>query len=175
MKLNLGCGRNIKKGYVNLDIINLPGVDTVCDIEKQALPFHDNYFDNILCDNVLEHIVNLENVLKEIHRVLKKDGIVEIKVPHFSSFCAYNDPTHKRFFGFFTFDYYTENNKFNFYSDIKFMIVKKKLIWYWFKNRKGKDFLISFLMSNFPLFYERFLCWILPVIEIHVKLKPVKK
>lgn len=31
-RLNLGCGRDIKKGWINLDILKLPGVDVVYDL-----------------------------------------------------------------------------------------------------------------------------------------------
>jgi hypothetical protein len=36
MKLNLGCGRDIKQGFVNLDYMPLPGVDVVADLERCA-------------------------------------------------------------------------------------------------------------------------------------------
>jgi len=36
-QLNLGCGKDIRKGYVNLDIYPLEGVDVVADIEKNCL------------------------------------------------------------------------------------------------------------------------------------------
>jgi predicted SAM-dependent methyltransferase len=174
MKLNLGCGRDIKKGYINLDIVDLPGVDVVCNIEKK-LPFDDSYFDEIYCDNVLEHVNNLDYVLGEIHRILKNNGVVKIKVPHFSSFCSFTDPTHKRFFGYFTLDYYTNEGIYNFYNNLRFNITKRNLSWFWFKKRKGRDVFISLFMSSFPLFYERFLCWIFPASEIYFELKPIKE
>ena len=31
--LNVGCGRNIQEGWINLDSAALPGVDLVCDLE----------------------------------------------------------------------------------------------------------------------------------------------
>ena len=33
-KLNVGCGRNIQDGWINLDSAALPGVDIVCDLEN---------------------------------------------------------------------------------------------------------------------------------------------
>jgi len=33
-KLNVGCGRNIKEGWINLDSAALPGVELVCDLES---------------------------------------------------------------------------------------------------------------------------------------------
>ena len=42
-KLNLGCGTDIKKGYINLDVAKLDGVDVVHDINRLPLPFKENF------------------------------------------------------------------------------------------------------------------------------------
>ncbi len=175
-KLNLGCGKDIKEGYINLDIVSLEGVDVVADIEKE-LPFEDNYFDEVYSDNVLEHVENLDMLLKELHRICKKEGLIHIIVPHFSFFGSYTDPTHKRFFGYNTFDYFTKGSDYNFYSNIEFDIVDKQLQYYWLKNKQHviKGNCITFVINSIPLFYERFLCWIFPVQEVYVTLRPNKK
>ena len=38
-KLNLGCGNDIRQGYINLDVAELDGVDVVWDVNKLPLPF----------------------------------------------------------------------------------------------------------------------------------------
>jgi SAM-dependent methyltransferase len=43
--------------------------------------FKDNFFDIIICSHVLEHILDDVKALKEMHRVLKKDGLLFISVP----------------------------------------------------------------------------------------------
>ena len=40
------------------------------------LPFKDNTFDLILCINILEHVVDIDRALKELHRVLKDEGVL---------------------------------------------------------------------------------------------------
>ena len=45
------------------------------------LPFQDNKFDTIYCISVLEHIKDLDSVLKEISRVMKNNGILIVGVP----------------------------------------------------------------------------------------------
>lgn len=48
------------------------GYPVICDIH--ALPFDDGEFDFVYCSHVLEHSIAPMIALKEIHRVLKKDG-----------------------------------------------------------------------------------------------------
>lgn len=45
------------------------------------LPFADNFFDVVICSEVLEHIEDYEGVLAEITRVLKPAGIFAATVP----------------------------------------------------------------------------------------------
>ena len=97
-KLNLGCGPDIKKGYVNMDLVNLQGVDVFWDLNKSPWPFKDDTFDEVYCSHVLEHVDDLIKVMKEIKRVSKHGAVVVIRVPHFSCGVSYRDPTHKSFF-----------------------------------------------------------------------------
>ena len=104
-KLNLGCGENIKEGWVNLDSAALPGVDVTHDIEKIPFPFKDGEFDEILCRDVLEHVEYIPT-LRELHRILKPGGVLRIQVPHFTSRNNFVDPTHRRMFSISTFDFF---------------------------------------------------------------------
>ena len=56
-----------------------------CDLEKEQIPFENNYFDVIFSKSVLEHIANTDNVLKESLRVLKPNGLAIFLVPDFKS------------------------------------------------------------------------------------------
>lgn len=174
-KLNLGCGKKIKKGYVNLDLFPLPGVDVVADVNKK-LPFEDNMFEEILTEHVLEHVDDLDFVLGELHRVTKRGGVIKIFVPHFTNFGAYTDPTHKRFFGYFTMDYYTEKNEMSFYTSARFNIRKKTLFFYITKTSRYsfENKPLTFLVNLAPLVYERFFCWIVPAQEVYYELEPIK-
>ena len=48
----------------------------ICD-----LPIKDNTYDFILCNHVLEHILDDNKAISELHRVLKKDGVGIFQVP----------------------------------------------------------------------------------------------
>jgi len=81
MRLNLGCGKDIRKDYINIDATAHTGV-TVQDIRK--LDYENESVDEILLNQVLEHFNNkdLRPSLKEWNRVLKKGGKIVITVPN---------------------------------------------------------------------------------------------
>ncbi|MGH8750158.1 MAG: methyltransferase domain-containing protein [Burkholderiales bacterium] len=59
----------------------------VCNVEVDALPFPDNSFDAVVCCQVLEHFTHSHlPAMREIRRVLKIGGIVEVDVPNAVSF-----------------------------------------------------------------------------------------
>ena len=47
-----------------------------------ALPFRDGAFDRVYCSEVLEHVLDPESVIREMHRVLAPGGIAVISVPN---------------------------------------------------------------------------------------------
>jgi SAM-dependent methyltransferase len=49
--------------------------------DGHTIPFADNTFDSILTNEVLEHVFNLENIIGELHRVLKPGGKILITTP----------------------------------------------------------------------------------------------
>jgi SAM-dependent methyltransferase len=108
-KLNIGCGTDIRDGWINLDSLPLHGVSMVHDIERAPFPFEDGCFDTILCQDVLEHVEYIP-VLRECYRILKKGGKLRIRVPHFSSRRNFDDPTHKKMFSLKTFEYFIEHS-----------------------------------------------------------------
>lgn len=81
-KLHLGAGNEIREGFVNQDIRPLPGIDLVCDARE--IPYIDNYFDEILANDLLEHMPRLETekTLREWNRILKIGGFLILKVPN---------------------------------------------------------------------------------------------
>ncbi len=88
VRVNLGCGAHIIKGWINIDVFYTapsPNVDfVIADITKE-IPLESNSVDYILCDQVLEHIKMSEvpTVLYNIKRVLKPGGEAIIVVPDF--------------------------------------------------------------------------------------------
>ena len=93
MKINLGCGKDIRKGYINCDRSDIVGADMVFDMEG-ILPFKDNSIDEILANNCLEQISTPKkfvSVINEIHRILKVGGKAIVRVPNVKDICAFQD------------------------------------------------------------------------------------
>jgi len=66
------------KNYYTADL-NSPLAEYKVDVCK--MPFEDNSFDFILCNHVLEHVYDDDLAIKELRRVLKKNGIAIMQVP----------------------------------------------------------------------------------------------
>lgn len=114
MRLNLGCGRRPLAGWTNVDIVALPGVDLVADLNdcgNTPLPFPGDVADSLAMSHVLEHIPNSLPLMQELWRVAKPGADLTIRVPHGASDDAFEDPTHVHqyfvgSFGYFGQPYY---------------------------------------------------------------------
>lgn len=95
-KLDLGCGKNKKDGFLGVDSRQFEGVDLVCDL-RGKWPWDDESVDEVNCSHFLEHLDAAERIhfANELHRVLKKGAKASIVTPHFASVRAYGDLTHK--------------------------------------------------------------------------------
>ena len=111
-KLNLGSGNNIKKNYLNIDFKQNEGVDVVHNLNEYPWPFKDYAFNEILAENVIEHLDNFLNAMEEIHRISSKNAKVKISVPYWNSSFAYIDPTHKRSFHELTFSFFDPSSSY---------------------------------------------------------------
>jgi predicted SAM-dependent methyltransferase len=82
--LNIGCGGPSGKrafyGDVRVDIRKFPNVTAVMDAHKLA--FRDNSFGKVVAYEVLEHLESPIEALREMRRVLRDDGIIEITIPN---------------------------------------------------------------------------------------------
>jgi len=145
-KLNVGCGTDIKPGWINLDSAKIKGVDVVHDIEKLPLPFFSEEFDEILCQDVLEHVEYIA-VLRDLHRTLKKGGKLSIRVPHFTSKNNFIGLTHKKLFSVDTFDFFLINSPLH----------KQRLYYFDFAFAQIVSRRITFEKSSRLFFYNRFI------------------
>lgn len=56
------------------------GIDAVC-ADVCSTPFKSNYFDKVICSEVIEHVINPKELIRELNRILKKGGIAALTVP----------------------------------------------------------------------------------------------
>jgi SAM-dependent methyltransferase len=166
MKLNLGSGGKPMKGYVNVDRNpSASAVDVVHDLDDYPWPFKTESIDEIIASHCLEHLIDRNRAMKEIHRILKKGGIAKISVPHFTWQYAYQDPTHRHFFGYNTFFYYARDCG---YFDFKFGSCKVKLTFG--KRLSIWNILLEPLFNRFPNVYEQSPLRIFPALTVDAEL-----
>jgi ubiquinone/menaquinone biosynthesis C-methylase UbiE len=181
MKLDLGCGQNKKQGFQGLDRIKMPGVDIICDLNKEKIPLQDNSVEEVFSMHFMEHIKDFLFVMEEIHRVCKNGAKVTIAVPYFNSVGAFRDPTHQRFFTYETFDHFTDTKKVpSFYSESKFRIFKKIILFYpansniYGKIRFSHMLPFQWFANIFPYFYEHSLLKLFAARDLYVELEVIK-
>jgi ubiquinone/menaquinone biosynthesis C-methylase UbiE len=113
VKLELGCGNNKRHlDALGVDALDYPCVDLVGDIFAVLSMLPDDCVDTIYSYHFIEHIKDLNKLLTELERVIKPGGIIDLVVPHFSNPYFYSDPTHKNFFGLYTFCYFSSSSLF---------------------------------------------------------------
>ncbi len=56
--------------------------EPVVKVSKDNFPFEDEYFDRIVCIDVLEHLDDDQPFLRELHRVLGPGGLAVVTVPN---------------------------------------------------------------------------------------------
>ncbi len=71
--------KNQKLHFIESDVSFGPRTQIIFDAHN--IPFPDNYFDGVIIQAVLEHVVDPIRCVEEIHRVLKRDGIVYAETP----------------------------------------------------------------------------------------------
>jgi predicted SAM-dependent methyltransferase len=183
-KLNVGCGLDIRPGWVNLDMVDYGG-NQIVDLNKYPWPFPENHFDYIYCSHILEHMGNFNAVVTELFRVGKPDGILEVRVPFFLSTKYYSEPDHRIPFGIRSFDNYEDisGRKLKFYekwklghrtnygSPARFVVLEKRFHFSNFAVLKWLDFFINLE----PVMFERFCAGLLQPEEVIFKLRISKK
>jgi len=95
--LDVGCGQNKWPGAVGIDISADTAADVVADLNEFPWPLEDDSFDQILCQDVIEHVDDIIPFLRELHRVSRPGARIHLRTPHYTSVLAYSDPTHKHY------------------------------------------------------------------------------
>ncbi len=182
-RLNVGCGLDLRPGWVNVDLIDHGG-NQIVDLNRYPWPFPDGHFDFILCSHILEHLQNFNAVVTELHRIAKPGGLIDVRVPFFLSTKYYSEPDHRIPFGIRSFDNYEDitgkrlrfyerwklGHRTNYGSRARFKVRVQR---FHFSNFRALSWL-DHLINLEPVLYERFLAtWLTPE-EVFFLLEVVK-
>jgi SAM-dependent methyltransferase len=160
-ELNLGCGKDIIPGMVNVDVFPYPGIGQVVDLSIYPWPWENESVNGIYCSHMIEHIFDQKKVLEECYRILKKGGYLHIKVPHVTAVTSMGNLGHYRGYCYDTFkdylskDYYLFGNK-------KFETTYQKINW-WRMNT---------VTHNVPLYLRIFVYPLSLIIDSLIALSP---
>ncbi len=135
------------QGYINIDKYPTNYTDKIVDLDKLPLPFEDNSIEEIECLNILEHLLYPVDTLKDFHRILKKDGIVKIRLSFYNHPRSYEDLTHLHFTGYNVMDV-----TINRYLNDKYKIIDKKILYSRFALIHWKW--LGHLIPNYVLFID---------------------
>jgi predicted SAM-dependent methyltransferase len=82
-KLNLGCGFDLREGYVNVDFQDFHKPDVVADVRDMAM-LPSGWFEEIIARDVLEHLPRLDTpkALAEWNRLLCVGGLIYLRMPN---------------------------------------------------------------------------------------------
>ena len=183
--LNIGSGldyrkSNEKEKWVNIDKSDTIITDLSIDFIKKKLPFKDNSVDFAVCRNLLPHIKykDMYKIIKEVYRILKKDGIFFVNTIHYSSRLGW-EPAHSqaysvKFLRQMMEDDITEADYYNFIQDRKMgkLFTTKRINFKWINDefvhlgtekwgivKKSSNKIISYLANLNPYFCDRVWCY----------------
>jgi SAM-dependent methyltransferase len=127
-RLHLGCGRKIMPGWINVDSVQLSGVDVVHNLSQFPWPFDNESIHAVYMRNVLEHLPDTIKTMEELYRICRPGANVYIAVPYWNSFESITDPTHIHSFNEYTFEFFDPSHwrckKRSYYSFARFRIEK---------------------------------------------------
>jgi len=113
LRLDLACGQHKQAGFHGVDLVGVPGVDTVYDLATFPWPWADNSVEEIYSSHYVEHCPNLIGFMQEVWRICKPEAKVTIIHPYLKSVRAFQDPTHVRFIPEHTWAYFTKGWRVN--------------------------------------------------------------
>jgi ubiquinone/menaquinone biosynthesis C-methylase UbiE len=183
--LELGCGSKKRyPGSIGIDVLDYPEVDLVGDIFEVLRSFPDSVVDEVHASHFIEHVSDIKLLMYELSRVVKVNGLVEFVAPHFSNPYFYSDPTHRSFFGLYTFCYIACSSLFSrqvptyqhqlFFNldrvDLRFKSARPFYFRYAIKFMIGKIFNSCTFMKEL---YEENFCYLIPCYEVYYRLRRI--
>lgn len=167
--LDLGCGSAKTPGAVGLDISAETDADIVHDLDVFPYPIEDSSFDQVLMQDVIEHVREPIRLMEEMHRIVRPGGRIQLRTPHFSSVLAYGDPTHRHYFSTLAVRSLAEP-RFAHYTRVRFTVVHVTLdLWLPFRLLG-----LGLLANRYPETYEKYLAFRFPAMNLRAEFEVLK-
>ena len=167
--LDVGCGSAKHPGAVGLDISADTDADVVHDLDEFPYPIEDDSFDQVLLQDVIEHVREPIKVMDELHRICRPGARIQLRTPHFSSILAYSDPTHLHFYSAEAIRTLSEP-RFAHYTQVRMNVVHVTLdMWLPFRVSG-----IAALANRFKMPYETYFAFWFPTMNIRAEFEVVK-
>jgi SAM-dependent methyltransferase len=167
--LDVGCGSNKHAGAVGIDWSLETDADIVHDLDSVPWPIEDSSFDEIVLQDVIEHLRDPYAVFSEVHRIATPGALVHLRTPHFSSALAYSDPTHLHYFSAAAIRALAEPG-FAHYSAARFRVRHVTLdLWLPFRLLG-----VAALANRRPGTYEKYFAFRFPAMNIRAELEVSK-
>lgn len=183
--LELGAGGSPESPeFLSVDSRELPGVDLVANLNEPLDRISDGCVSRIYTRHTFEHIENLVGLMHEIHRVCASNAKIHVVVPHFSNAYGFSDPTHVRFFGLYSMDYFQPNVRRggrlvpHYFPEIPFRVESVSI--YFYPNTLAVPVFTRVFekLVNWSAwtkhFYERWLSSLIRASEIHYHIEAIK-
>ena len=169
--LNLGCGRRHMTDAVNLDITPDTDPDVVHNLNLTPWPFKDEQFQRVVMLDVMEHLDDVgQDDGRDSTVSAKTRQFLRSRFHNFSCGNAFTDPTHRHYFGRFSFNYFTGEHQFSFYTQKRFVRRSVQIV---FKPTLINKLILR-LANRYPEEYERRWAWIFPAWFLHFELEVQK-
>ncbi len=151
-KLDIGGGPIIRKGYERIDFDVETEPEIWHDLNIVPWPIKDNTYDEIISYHTIEHLPELNPILREILRIAKDGARFRFDFPHYS--VVFIEPTHRRGYGCHALTSFKE-----------FIIKKPRMEWSSGRENKSLPYrimnnVLTHLANHNPYVCERTWCYL---------------
>ena len=120
------------------------------------LPFADGCAEEVFLDNVVEHVLDIPALMREVLRVSAPGARITILTPHFSSQSSWRDPTHVHHLSYFSMDHFEKPEAFH-YVGGGYEVAERSVVFS--RSLTGRLAKLFFRIS--PETWEKQLCFVL--------------
>lgn len=163
VKLDLGCGNKTRAGFVGIDRYPCEAARALGELAH--LPLADGCAEEIFLDNVIEHVLDIPELMREVLRVAAPGARVTILTPHFSSQASWRDPTHLHHLSYYSMDHFEKSGA-EHYVGGGFRVDKRELTFS--RSLMGRIARMLFAMSAET--WEKQFCFVFRARSLHFEL-----